>query len=176
MPAGLPVELVFDVTTAPDTSDSELAAALGNGMVGSDEGTAAGGLTGNHLQALSPGSISFGDEIGSSFCGPAFPNSTGVPAAMSAVGSAALSDNDVTLTAIGLPPGQFGYFLVSQTQGILNPPGSQESHFARASYMRCAMPARSKISPSRMNIGMATRMNVLPVCQKLSPTAGMMRC
>ncbi len=31
----------------------------------------------------------------------------------------------MTLTAAGLPPGQFGYFLAGQTQGFFNPPGSQ---------------------------------------------------
>ena len=31
----------------------------------------------------------------------------------------------MTLTASGLPPGQFGYFLAGRMQGFSNPPGSQ---------------------------------------------------
>ncbi|MCP3920871.1 MAG: hypothetical protein GY711_35535 [bacterium] len=64
-------------------------------------------------------------DVGTNYCGPAFPNSTGFPAEISASGSAAAAANNLTLTATGLPVGQFGYFLVSETQGFFNPPGSQ---------------------------------------------------
>ena len=38
----------------------------------------------------------------------------------------------------------------------IRPPGIQDSHLIMASYMRSATPARSRISPSRMNIGIET--------------------
>ena len=63
-------------------------------------------------------------DLGTSYCTPALPNSTGLPASISAFGSPLPPTNDVTLTAEGLPPGQFGYFLVGATQGLFNPPGS----------------------------------------------------
>ena len=39
-------------------------------------------------------------------------------------GSQQVVNNDLSLTADQLPPGQFGYFPTSQTQGFFNPPGS----------------------------------------------------
>ncbi len=63
-------------------------------------------------------------SIGPNYCGPAVPNSTGVPGIVSAVGSPFVSANDVTLTADDLPPLQFGYFLNSQAQGLFMPPVS----------------------------------------------------
>ena len=62
--------------------------------------------------------------LGNQYCGPAIPNTTGLPGVMSATGSPVAANNDVTLTAGQLPPGQFGYFLTSQTQGFFMPPGS----------------------------------------------------
>ncbi len=66
-----------------------------------------------------------GGPIGVSYCTPAIPNSTGFPGVISASGSDVVTNNDVTLTAEQLPPGQFGYFLAGQTQGSFMPPGSQ---------------------------------------------------
>ncbi|MCP3914208.1 MAG: hypothetical protein GY711_01495 [bacterium] len=62
--------------------------------------------------------------IGSSYCGPAVPNSTGSAGEIAASGSTNPADNSVTLTSSALPPGQFGYFLAGQSQGMFNPPGS----------------------------------------------------
>ncbi|MCP3919272.1 MAG: hypothetical protein GY711_27345 [bacterium] len=62
--------------------------------------------------------------IGTNYCGPALPNSTGASAVITATGSAVVANNDLTLTAEFLPVGQFGYFLASETQGFFNPPGS----------------------------------------------------
>jgi len=53
--------------------------------------------------------------IGSNYC-TAQPNSTGAAASISADGSRTASDNDLTLTASGMPPTQFGIFLTSMTQ------------------------------------------------------------
>ncbi len=67
-----------------------------------------------------------GGPIGTNYCGPAVPNSSGFPAVMGATGSDQVAANDVTLTASILPTNQFGYFLTSQTAGfIANPGGAQ---------------------------------------------------
>ena len=53
--------------------------------------------------------------IGTNYC-TAVPNSTGGAASISATGSRTASDNDLTLTASGMPAMQFGIFLTSTTQ------------------------------------------------------------
>ncbi len=69
-----------------------------------------------------PGNVT----IGTNYCGPAVPNSSGQSAIVTGQGSATVADNNVTLVASALPANKFGYFLVSATQGfIANPGGSQ---------------------------------------------------
>ena len=63
-----------------------------------------------------------GGPIGENYCGPNIPNSTGLPGVLSGYGSERIVRNDVTVTASQLPPGQFGYFLVSRTEGFFTPP------------------------------------------------------
>ncbi len=75
------------------------------------------------LSLAPPAPPQSGGPIGTNYCGPV-PNSTGLPAVMSAFGSQLVSDNDVTLFASQVPPAQFGYFLTSQSQGFFNPPTS----------------------------------------------------
>jgi len=55
------------------------------------------------------------EGIGANYC-TAVANSTGSAAGISAQGSNTASQNDVTLTATGVPPLQFGIFLTSETQ------------------------------------------------------------
>ena len=65
-------------------------------------------------------------EIGGSYCGPAVPNSSGLPGLISASGSDVAADDDLTLYATQLPVNKPGYFLVSPNQGFIpNPGGSQ---------------------------------------------------
>jgi len=47
------------------------------------------------------------------------PNSTGVEASISASGSSTVASNDLSLLASDVPPGRFGYFLMSETQGFI---------------------------------------------------------
>ena len=69
-----------------------------------------------------PGNVT----IGTNYCGPAVPNSSGQSATVTGQGSATVADNNLTLVASALPVNKFGYFLVSGTQGfIANPGGSQ---------------------------------------------------
>ncbi|MCP3916044.1 MAG: hypothetical protein GY711_10850 [bacterium] len=63
--------------------------------------------------------------LGASYCGPAVPNSTGAPGTISANGNPWVQVNELSVFAQGLPPGQFGYFLASETQGFFSPPSSQ---------------------------------------------------
>ena len=86
----------------------------------------AGSLSDSEIQNLfdNPGETMGSGPIGTSYCSPAIPNTTGQPGVIGAEGSTAIPNNDVTLTASMLPAGQFGYFLNSQTQGFFNPPGS----------------------------------------------------
>ena len=65
---------------------------------------------------------SFG--IGMPYC-MANPNSTGAPAEISATGSTAVLQNDVTLACTQMTTLSFGFFLTSRTQGFVpNPAGS----------------------------------------------------
>ena len=66
--------------------------------------------------------ITFGAP-GANYCGPAVPNSTGVPAALNATGSDIVAANQLTLTAQSLPQNTFGFFLTSRTQGLVQSPG-----------------------------------------------------
>jgi hypothetical protein len=76
------------------------------------------------FEATGPGGPG-GQGIGTPYCN-ANPNSAGGTGTCRAVGSTAVVDNDVTLEASQLPPGVFGFFLTSQTQGfVANPGGSQ---------------------------------------------------
>ncbi|MEL6427977.1 MAG: hypothetical protein AAFR54_02290 [Planctomycetota bacterium] len=56
-------------------------------------------------------------SVGSPFCASAQPNSTGVPGVLFARGSTRAADDDLTLTAGQLPPGQFGIFVVGRQFG-----------------------------------------------------------
>lgn len=60
---------------------------------------------------------------GATYCSPAVPNSTLQPAEILGLGSAFLADNDFQLSASGMPQSQFGFFVTSQTQGIVLGPG-----------------------------------------------------
>ena len=69
-----------------------------------------------------------GLEIGTVYCDPAVPNSTGQPATITATGSNAVSDDDVTLRATSLSPDKLGYFIVSQTTGFVSNPGGSQGN------------------------------------------------
>ncbi len=63
--------------------------------------------------------------VGTVYCSPAVPNTTGLPGTIVASGSEVVLENDLTLVADQLPPGQFGYFITSTTPSFpFMPPGS----------------------------------------------------
>lgn len=57
-------------------------------------------------------------SIGTNYCGPAVPNSSGSPGSISASGVNTAASNNLTLTASNLPNNQFGIFVTSRTQGF----------------------------------------------------------
>lgn len=78
-----------------------------------------GALTAGDVTTLfnNPGvTVGTGGTTGVPFC-QANANSSGVPGEISADGSTLVADNDMTLTASSLPPGQFGIFVNSQSIG-----------------------------------------------------------
>ena len=86
-----------------------------------DENTDGGKLLSNALRYVCGGGA---PGLGTNYC-TAVNNSTGVPGAMGATGSALVVDNNVTLEATDLPNNAFGFFLTSSTQGfVMNPGGS----------------------------------------------------
>ncbi|MCP3919009.1 MAG: PKD domain-containing protein, partial [bacterium] len=66
--------------------------------------------------------------LGTNYC-TATANSTGLPASIAATGSPYVFVNDVTLTATGLPPNEFGFFLSSPTQAFIPSPGNSSGNF-----------------------------------------------
>lgn len=60
-----------------------------------------------------PGSV---PDLGTNYCGPAVPNSTGAEGQLGAVGSRAASANDLRLVGSSLPPSVFGLIIASETQ------------------------------------------------------------
>jgi hypothetical protein len=67
-----------------------------------------------------------GGGIGVNYCGPAVVNSSGASGEMGASGSADVSANSLTLEASDLPTNAFGFFLTSQTQGMIAQPGGSQ--------------------------------------------------
>lgn len=66
------------------------------------------------------------DSLGTTYCSPATPNSTGQPGVLVATGSDVAGGNPLTLTASQLPANQFGYLVASRTQALIMNPGGSE--------------------------------------------------
>ncbi|MCP3915060.1 MAG: hypothetical protein GY711_05855 [bacterium] len=123
----------FGGTDAVDQANTgaNLSITEGSVMLGADAGETITSISfsnasnGNAGYAILAAKVRGTGDLGTSYCGPAIPNSSGFAGEISAVGSVFVVANNVTLNADQLPPGQFGYFLAGQTQGFFNPPGSQ---------------------------------------------------
>lgn len=63
------------------------------------------------------------DLVGTDYCPEVVANSTGQPGDMQLVGSPVAEENDLTMLATNLPADTFGFFIVSQTRGVINQPG-----------------------------------------------------
>ena len=64
-------------------------------------------------------------SVGSAYCSPAAPNSSGKPAQIQVQGSAVVADQAITLTLLDGPIGSVGFFLAGMGTATLTPPGSQ---------------------------------------------------
>ena len=74
---------------------------------------------------LNSGSVyvhSLPTRVGVNYCTPAAPNSTGQPATIEALGSAAIIDDTLVLVARQVPKNRLGLFIVSASSG--NVPGA----------------------------------------------------
>ena len=86
------------------------------------------GATGDDLGAANGGRIEViggSRNIGTKYCSPAVVNSTGLPGRIFAYGSETVSDQCLTLIVDQIGAGQFGFFITSRQQGVINPPVSQ---------------------------------------------------
>ena len=72
------------------------------------------------------GTICYREVVGTSYCSPAIPNSTGEYASLSAVGSTLVSDNDLTLVVTDLPASVFVLPLISSTTGSVPMAGGSD--------------------------------------------------
>ncbi|MFT5290932.1 MAG: hypothetical protein ACI8QC_002180 [Planctomycetota bacterium] len=76
----------------------------------------------------SNGTLDACESIGTPYCSPAVPNSTGLPAAMLVLGTPVVAQSDLRIGTYALPLATFGYFITSLTQSPpVTPMGSQGS-------------------------------------------------
>ena len=66
--------------------------------------------------------------VGTNYCGPANKHSGGTAGVMSGWGSTQVAQNNLSLTASSLPPGEWGYLIASQTKGFRPFPGSSQGN------------------------------------------------
>lgn len=103
-----------------------------------------------------------GDGIGTNYC-MANVNSTGVAAAMSALGSTAVADNDLNLTASSLPLNVFGFMITSLDQGfVANPGGSSGNLCVVGSIGRFVGPGQIQDSGATGTFSLAVDLTAIP--------------
>ncbi|QDV08421.1 hypothetical protein Poly30_39640 [Planctomycetes bacterium Poly30] len=74
------------------------------------------------------------EAIGWSFCSPGVPNSSGLPATLTVLGSRTVSANQVMLGARSLPARSFGFFLASPFQGFPFTPATSQGSLCLAAF------------------------------------------
>ena len=103
------------------------------------------------------------EAVGTNYCSPAFPNSTGAPAEILALGSDVLASSDVSLAVRGLPASSFAMFVTSQSQGYAFPiPGSQGALCVVGFPGRFDGPGQVKSSGSSGSLMLALDLSSLP--------------
>ncbi len=65
-------------------------------------------------------------SIGNRYCSPAVVNSSGASAEISATGSLLVAANNLTVTCSSMPQNAFGFFILSQTQGLVPGAGGSQ--------------------------------------------------
>ncbi|MEM9380800.1 MAG: hypothetical protein AAGB93_12680, partial [Planctomycetota bacterium] len=107
--------------------------------------------------------IGSGAALGTPYCGPAVPNSSGNSAAIFALGTNRVSDNDLTLRAIALPTASFSFFLASQTQNsIANPGGSAGTLCLGGSIGRYVGPGQVQNSGANGEVALTLDLTQIP--------------
>ena len=105
------------------------------------------------------------EPIGSNYC-VATPNSTGIPAVVSAIGSSVVADNGLTLVGAALPQNEYGYFLTSQSTAFVpNFGGSDGNLCLGAPQYRFNMPSgggQILNSGASGSVSFTLDMNLLP--------------
>jgi hypothetical protein len=127
--------------------------------------------TGGSYQAMTIGQ--FGPTSpGTSYCGPAPTNSTGSSGSIAAIGSGLVSANNLTVEATSLPNNSFGYFLTSQTQGlVMNPGGSIGNLCLGGSIGRYVGPGQIKNSGTTGAFSLLLDLGQMPTPGGLVPAA-----
>ncbi|MCP3918487.1 MAG: hypothetical protein GY711_23320 [bacterium] len=100
--------------------------------------------------------------LGSSYCGPAAPNSTGNAASIHASGNSS-AGGTITLIARDLPPNQFGYFLASMQRGSSMPPASDGFLCLAGNIGRFSQPGQIRNSGSSGGISLGVETTSIPV-------------
>lgn len=109
--------------------------------------------------------------LGENYCDPAAPNSTGLPAVISAAGSNVVADDNFLLVCEQMPFNQFGYFLASQTQDFVpNPGGSQGNLCLGGSVARFSSQVQS--SSVFGSIGITVDLGAIPTSPPSAVQAG----
>ena len=72
--------------------------------------------------------VTAGEALGVQYCSPGVINTSGQSGIVRAQGSSVAAENDLTLVALQLPPGEFAFFLGSQTQAFVPWPGGSRGH------------------------------------------------
>lgn len=101
--------------------------------------------------------------IGTNYCGPAVPNSSGRSARVAATGAALASELQFRVAAHDLPNLQAGYFVASQTQGFtMNPGGSSGNLCLGGAIARLQSQVQNTSSVGYMDIEVDTTSIPLP--------------
>ncbi|MCP3918935.1 MAG: hypothetical protein GY711_25595 [bacterium] len=113
------------------------------------------------------------EAIGSTYCSPAIDNSTGEPAKLLAFGSDVAGGNPLELFAYDVPQNQFGYFLTSQTQGLVVMPGGSEGNLCLGGTIgRYAAPGQVQNSGSAGAFSLDIDTTAMPLSPPVGVAAG----
>ncbi|MCP3915065.1 MAG: hypothetical protein GY711_05880 [bacterium] len=107
----------------------------------------------------------------SNYCTPAFPHSGGVPARIEAAGQFVVPGGNLTLTALDLPPNQFGYFLTSETPGFVPTPGGSDGNLCLAGSIGRFVPQVMNSGPAG-TIAIPVDLAALPLTPPIAVQAG----
>lgn len=100
--------------------------------------------------------------IGLNYCGPASVNSTGLSAAISAVGNTLVAENDLILTAENLPTNSFAFFLASRMQGFVTNPGGSAGNICLGGSIGRAVGGSILNAGTIGSVSVAANLNSMP--------------